>query len=93
MEDHAFCDHCPGCRPAILNVQTGESLPPDDPIMIAVNQIWDKETTYAQRKAFIEVTLHNSRTPYDMELFQQVSRKVNHLHHKGGGIAKLKFGP
>ena len=75
MEDHEFCDDCPGCRPALLDLDTEEPLLDDDPIMIKVNGIWDNDTTYAQRRAFIEVTLHNSRNPKDIERAQEVSQK------------------
>lgn len=76
MEDHEFCDHCPGCRPAVIDVQTGKPLPLDSPVMIAVNKVWNNETTYDQRKAFIEVTLHNSREPELMRLTQEVNDKI-----------------
>jgi hypothetical protein len=72
MEDHEFCDSCPGCRPAILDIKTGKSLPKNSPIMIAVNKVWDTQTTLQQRKAFIEVTLHNSCRTSDLKLFHEV---------------------
>lgn len=76
MEDHEFCDDCPGCRPALLDVENQKQLPDDDPIMIEVNKIWDGETTYAQRRAFIKVTLHNSRNAMDVARFQEVTQKI-----------------
>ncbi len=76
MEDHEFCDDCSGCRPALLDMETQQALVHDDPIMVAVNNLWDNDTTYAQRRAFIEVTLHNSRVPQDMALAAQVSEKI-----------------
>jgi hypothetical protein len=72
---HEFCDHCPGCRPAFINSQTGEVLSDDDPMMIIVNKIWNKETTYEMRKAFIEVTLHSSQDRNDLLLANQVVSK------------------
>ncbi len=75
MEDHEFCDNCSGCRPALIDMQTKKPLSNDDPIMIAVNEAWDNDTTYAQRRAFIEVTLHNSRNPMDLERAQEVAQK------------------
>lgn len=53
MEDHEFCDNCPGCRPAMLDMQTNKPVPRNDPKMQIVDKIWDNETTYAERKAFI----------------------------------------
>ncbi len=76
MEDHEFCDTCPGCRPAMADVKTGKVMSRDHPTMVVVDRVWDNETTYAQRKAFIEVTLHNSRKPEDMKLFQEVAQLI-----------------
>lgn len=72
MEDHEFCDSCPGCRPAMMTTE-GRRIADDDPMMVIVNRLWDNETTYAQRRAFIEVTLKNSRKPHDLRLFQEVA--------------------
>ncbi|MHA2427585.1 MAG: hypothetical protein ACXADB_06145 [Candidatus Hermodarchaeia archaeon] len=76
MEDHEFCDDCPGCRPAMLNPLTGQVYPKDSPEMQAVDAVWDNETTYAERKAFIEVTLKNSRLPHELKLFEAVGEKM-----------------
>lgn len=76
MENHVFCDHCPGCRPAVLDVATGEPIPDTDPRMVEINRYWDKETSFEQRKGFIEVTLHNSRKPSDLAMFEQIARKI-----------------
>lgn len=76
MEDHEFCDDCPGCRPAMLDMKTGKPMPNDHPAMVEINRLWDNETTYAQRKAFIEVTLHNSRQPHEMRLFGEVQEMM-----------------
>ena len=76
MEDHEFCDSCPGCRPAMLDMKTGQPLPDDDPIMVAVNRAWDTQTSFAQRRAYIEVTLKNSRDPETMKLAQEAMQTV-----------------
>lgn len=70
-EKHEFCDHCPGCRPALLDAQ-GRIVPQDSPIMIAVNRIWTSQTSYAERKSFIDVTVNNSRDPDDLRRAQAV---------------------
>ncbi len=51
----------------------GGVVPNDDPMMIEVNRVWDNETTFAQRRAFIEVTLKNSKKPQDIKMFQEVA--------------------
>ena len=75
MEDHEFCDTCPGCRPALATLD-GRKVPDDDPKMVIINELWDTQTTYAQRRAFIEVTLKNSRNSIDVKLCQQVMDKI-----------------
>lgn len=60
-------DDCPGCRPAILDVRTGKALPPDDPIMRAVNAVW-AQTTLAERQAFHRVCCENSRDQADLDI-------------------------
>ena len=72
LEDHEFCDNCPGCRPALIDVETMQKVPDNHRFMTSVNKIWDNDTTYAQRRAFIEVTLHNSRNPQDLRLTEEV---------------------
>lgn len=76
MPDHEFCDDCPGCRPAMLDMKTGEVLAADNPIMVKVNEIWDHQTTYAQRRSFIEVTLHNSQNLVDLQRMEEVSKMI-----------------
>jgi hypothetical protein len=74
---HAFCDHCPGCRPALIDTVTGQPMADDSPVMLTVNRVWDKDTSYAEREAFINVTLHNSRVPQVIELAAGVARKFS----------------
>ena len=93
MEDHEFCDTCPGCRPAMLDVKSGKPLPSDHPAMVVVNRVWSNDTTYAQRRAFIEVTLKNSRRPEDVKLFQEVATKIQTaLEEDDNGRAKQDSG-
>lgn len=75
MEDHEFCDSCPGCRPALVTID-GRQMPDDDPKMVIINEIWDNQTTYAQRRAFIEVTLKNSNNFRDLKLCEEVMQKI-----------------
>lgn len=77
MINHDFCDHCPGCRPALLDLITGRPLADDSPEMLRVNKIWNEQTTYRERKAFIAVTVHNSRAAEDMRLAQNIIAKIS----------------
>lgn len=82
MSIHEFCDHCPGCRPAIVNLSTGMRLADDSPTMIAIMSMWRKETSYAERKAFIDVTVNNSRASTDLRLAQSVNAKIARILEK-----------
>lgn len=77
MTFHEFCDHCPGCRPAFFDVASGRRLPDDHAMVVKANKVWNTETTYAERKAFINVTMHNSRVPEDMRLAQACMHKLS----------------
>jgi hypothetical protein len=41
-------------------------------MMVVINQIWDNDATYKLRRAFIEVTLKNSRKSTDVKLAKEV---------------------
>jgi hypothetical protein len=77
---HEFCDHCPLCRPGLID-QTGRVMPDDSPIMVIINRIWNRESTYAERKAFIDITLHNRHTTDNLRLagglMEKISRAAN----------------
>lgn len=73
---HDFCDDCHGCRPALVDAETGKPLASDSPTMIRVNAVWDHETTYSERKAFIDVTCNRTQAPDAMALCESVMRKV-----------------
>lgn len=77
--DHEFCDECPLCRPALIDMRTGRSRGPDDKLMKAVNRIWDNHTSYEQRRAFIRVTRFNSQAPEDQHLFHEVAAKIQRV--------------
>lgn len=85
MEDHEFCDSCEGCRPAMFDARTGQRVPDDDPKMVIIHRVWNSGTTYAQRRAFIEVTLKNSCKPHDVQLSLEVvlmiQRALKELEH------------
>lgn len=82
-ERHEFCDTCPGCRPAILDLRTGEAIPDDSPVMVAVLKAWRERTTYDQRKGYIEVTLHKSLDPKYQKLASEAfSILADAMKHK-----------
>lgn len=75
MPELHFCDSCSGCRPALLDADTHQPLPDDHPTMQVVMPLW-WSVSRDVRRAFIYVTLHNSRDPDDLHLAQDFIRKV-----------------
>jgi hypothetical protein len=71
MSFQEFNDKCPGCRPAILDVKTGQVLPDDDPIMVKMLSVW-KATTLGERQIYHRVTCLNSRDPLDLFIVQSI---------------------
>jgi hypothetical protein len=75
MSHEEFDDNCPGCRPAILDVETGQVLPETHPIMMAANRVW-ANATIEERKAFHNVTCLNSRDRKDLELAYKLTEAI-----------------
>lgn len=70
-----FSDTCPGCRPAMLDMQTRRRLPDSDPLMRIVNDLWSK-TTLEERQAWHRVCCQNSRAPRDMLFASGFAQKI-----------------
>lgn len=85
---HEFCDHCPGCRPALVDVRTGQALPKDKEPMISILRMWRGQTSYAERKAYIQVKLHNSRNKSDIQLAFGVVEKIQRILNAHDSSAK-----
>lgn len=75
MSRHAFDPLCPDCRPALLDTETGETLPNDHPIMLAVNAVWDASSREDQ-EAFHRVTVHNGRNASDLERLAGLQQRI-----------------
>jgi hypothetical protein len=71
MSFQKFDDNCPGCRPAILDPQTGRVLPDDDPLMVKMLSVWE-ETTLGERQIYHRVMCQNSRDPLDLFIVQGI---------------------
>ncbi len=67
MSIEKFEDDRPGCRPATLDMKTGQALPDDHPLMKRALAFWET-TTLKGRKVFHDVTCVNSRRPDDLEV-------------------------
>ena len=73
MSKEQYSDHCEGCRPAIMDIDTHERLPDDSPTMLRVFKVWDTETTYEQRVVWHRVMCLNSRTTHDLRIAKQLA--------------------
>lgn len=70
-----FDPKCPGCRPCILDVKTGMPLNQSDPVMIAVNNVWDS-APYEEQEAFYKVTALNDHSYNNMALVGKLNVKM-----------------
>jgi hypothetical protein len=82
VKRHEFCDHCPGCRPAVI-ASAGMSLDAQAALTKIIDHVWDHETRVEERKAFIEVTLHNDRDPEKMRLAAAVAKRFEAAVNEG----------
>lgn len=75
MSWQEFDENCPGCRPCLINAETGEKLAQDSDIMRAVNKVWET-ATLQEKQAFHNVCCNNSREPMDMALMQGLADRI-----------------
>lgn len=75
MSVEKFDDNCPGCKPALIDMETGTALPPESPIMQVVNHVW-ADSTLADREAFHNVCCLNSRAPADLSLALALNQRM-----------------
>jgi hypothetical protein len=66
MSHAHFDDECVGCRPAMVDIETGRVYADDTLEMTIVNRLWS-ETTLGERQAWHRVTCQNSRSLVDMQ--------------------------
>jgi hypothetical protein len=64
-------DDSRGCRPAFIDLQTGQVLPDDHPTMLKIMAIWET-TSRAQREAYHRVMCLNSRDPIDLVVVEGI---------------------
>lgn len=75
MSSHKFDPECPDCRPVIIDPVTGKVLPPEHPVMLAVNKVWEA-STLEDREAFHRVTVLNSQVPDDLRRMQIMAERI-----------------
>jgi hypothetical protein len=72
MSIKSFDDECPGCRPTMIDVETGQAFADDSNEMAAVNRIWSA-TTLAERQAWHRFKCQNSRSIVDLQIVKTFS--------------------
>lgn len=75
MSKEKFDLNCPGCRPAIVDIQTGQVLPADHPAMMKANKVFN-EASILEKQAWHAVTCLNSRSPLDLALCRQMTSRL-----------------
>lgn len=67
-------DDCPGCRPVMIDLQTGKVLPDHAPPMKHLLAVWSG-TSMAERQAFHRVTCLNSRDFTDLVQVDKIRKR------------------
>ena len=75
MSFQKFDDECRGCKPAMMNIETGKVEPDDSPSMKIVLQLWST-TTLVERQAWHRVTCQNSRSLVDLQFAKDFTDRV-----------------
>ena len=70
-----FDPKCQGCRPALIDVDSGEVFPKTHPLMIIVNSVWD-DASVEEQEAFWNVTVKNSRDPKHLALTEVLNKRI-----------------
>lgn len=78
MPRTAYSDNCEGCRPAIIDLETGKPLDDNDPAMRKILAVWEA-TTLEEREAYHAVMCLNSREPNDVAAVESIMHKFQNL--------------
>lgn len=70
---HEYDENCPGCQPAILDLQTNKPLPDDHPYMAAALRAF-KSCTMTQRRAWHRVVIQQSKNETDLKMAAEVGK-------------------
>ena len=80
MSKEHYEDDCEGCRPVLINPDTGQPLPENHPISQIVNGVFEK-LSKQQKESFHKVCCLNSRDEQDLANVQvfrdEVAKKIN----------------
>ena len=82
---HEFCDECDGCKPSLADPRTMKPFPNDSPEMVKIMEMWENDTNYAQRKAYIEMSMGYECDEGVKKLSYQVIEKIKTVLEKFHG--------
>lgn len=68
---HEYDENCEGCQPAILDIETGEVMSNDNPIMITILETF-KKMPLERRRAWHRVVMQNSKNENDLRIAQEI---------------------
>lgn len=74
MSKEQYQEGCKGCEPVMVNLETGEKLPPEHPAMRAIMRVWNAMTK-AEKEAWHEFTCQNSREPQIMATMARLNTR------------------
>lgn len=75
MSIEHYDEDCPGCRPAMIDPETGQKLPAEHPAMRAILSVWDTATP-DEKRAFHDVCCNNSRVAEDLGLVDGLRQRM-----------------
>jgi hypothetical protein len=75
MSLEKFDDDCPGCRPAAMDIETGERMP-DDSAVMKLAFAWFETLNRSEKEVWHRCTCQNSRTPLDLWQFETLARDM-----------------
>lgn len=70
---HEYDDDCEDCQPVLLDVETGEKMEKNHPVMVAVLKVWKEQVTLIEKRATHRVWMGQSTNPIDIKIMEKVS--------------------
>lgn len=75
MSLEKFEHDCPGCRPALIDTETGEVLPDEHPLSQAAFAIFN-QMTLPEKQAWHRLTCLNARDPEAVAVMRNFTQRM-----------------
>ncbi len=75
MSKEQYDDNCEGCKPVIIDPETGEPLSASHPVMEVVQKIFT-DLSREHKESFHRFCCLNSRAPEDLAAIQHIQQKI-----------------